>query len=69
MKNTKQRLVKFVEELDFNELEDWQMFAMVDGKLAIINPTEQDWKDYYEDKQAELMMDDMKYNEWEMEQI
>lgn len=69
MKNTKQRLVKFVEELDFNELEDWQMFAMVDGKLAIINPTEQDWKDYYEDKQAELMMDDMKYNEWEMDQI
>ena len=69
MKNTKQRLVKFVEELDFNELEDWQMFTMVDGKLAIINPTEQDWKDYYEDKQAELMMDDMKYNEWEMEQI
>ena len=45
------------------------MFAMVDGKLAIINPTEQDWKDYYEDKQAELMMDDMKYNEWEMDQI
>lgn len=69
MKNTKQRLVKFVEELDFNELEDWQMFTMVDGKLAIINPTEQDLKDYYEDKQAELMMDDMKYNEWEMEQI
>ena len=69
MKNTKQRLVKFVEELDFNELEDWQMFTMVDGKLAIINPTEQDWKDYYEDKQAELMMDDMKYNEWEMDQI
>lgn len=69
MKNTKQRLVKFVEELDFNELEDWQMFAMVDGKLAIINPTEEDWRDYYEDKQAELMMDDMKYNEWEMNQI
>lgn len=69
MKDTKQRLVKFVEELDFNELEDWQMFAMVDGKLAIINPTEQDLKDYYEDKQAELMMDDMKYNEWEMNQM
>lgn len=69
MKNTKQRLVKFVDKLDFNELEDWQMFAMVDGKLAIINPTEEDWKDYYEDKQAELMMDDMKYNEREMDQI
>lgn len=53
MKNEKQRLVRFVEKLDFNELEEWQMFTMVDWKLAIINPTEEDWREYYEDKNAE----------------
>lgn len=53
MTNEKQRFVKFVDELDFNELEEGQMFTMVDWKLAIINPTEEDWREYYEDKNAE----------------
>lgn len=55
----KPRLVKFVEKLDFNELEDWQMLTMVDWKLAIINPTEEDWRDYYLEQQAELEMEEM----------
>ena len=55
----KQRLVKFVDKLDFNELEDWQMFTMVDWKLAIINPTEEDWRDYYLDQQAEYELEEM----------
>ena len=58
MKNEKQRLVRFVEKLDFNELEEWQMFTMVDWKLAIINPTEEDWRDYYADQQAERDLED-----------
>ena len=58
MKNEKQRFVKFVDELDFNELEEGQMFTMVDWKLAIINPTEEDWRDYYADQQAERDLED-----------
>ena len=58
MTDTKQRLVKFVDELDFNELEEGQMFAMVDWKLAIINPTEEDWREYYEDQKAERDLED-----------
>lgn len=58
MKEEKQRLVKFVDELDFDELEEGQMFAMVDWKLAIINPTEEDWKEYYEDKKAEFDLEE-----------
>ena len=58
MADTKQRLVKFVDKLDFNELEEGQMFTMVDWKLAIINPTEEDWRDYYLDKQAEYEMEE-----------
>lgn len=58
MKNEKQRFVKFVDELDFNELEEGQMFTMVDWKLAIINPTEEDWREYYEDQQAERDLED-----------
>lgn len=58
MADTKQRLVKFVDKLDFNELEEWQMFTMVDWKLAIINPTEEDWKEYYEDKKAEYELEE-----------
>ena len=69
MEKKKQRLVKFVDELDFNELEEWQMFTMVDGKLAIINPTEEDWREYYEDQQAEYEMEEMRFNEREMNQI
>lgn len=59
MTKEKQRLVKFVDKLDFNELEDWQMFTMVDWKLAIINPTEEDWREYYEDQKAERQMEEM----------
>lgn len=59
MTKEKQRLVKFVDELDFNELEDWQMFTMVDWKLAIINPTEEDRRDYYYEQQAERQMEEM----------
>ena len=58
MTNEKQRFVKFVDELDFNELEEGQMFTMVDWKLAIINPTEEDWREYYEDQQAERDLED-----------
>ena len=58
MTKEKQRLVKFVDKLDFNELEDWQMFTMVDWKLAIINPTEEDWRDYYYEQQAEYEMEE-----------
>ncbi len=66
MEKEKQRLVKFVDKLDFNELEEWQMFTMVDWKLAIINPTEEDWRDYYEDKKAEYELEEYllsKYDE------
>ena len=59
MGKEKQRLVKFVDELDFNELEEWQMFAMVDWKLAIINPTEEDWREYYADQKAEYDLEEM----------
>lgn len=68
MADTKQRLVKFVDKLDFNELEEWQMFTMVDWKLAIINPTEEDWKDYYLEQQAERQLEEYllsKYDETE----
>ena len=61
----KQRLVKFVDELDFNELEEGQMFAMVDWKLAIINPTEEDWKEYYEDQKAERDLEEMYLAQYE----
>jgi hypothetical protein len=66
MGKEKQRLVKFVDKLDFNELEEWQMFTMVDWKLAIINPTEEDWREYYYDQQAEYELDEYllsKYDE------
>ena len=59
MKKEKQRFVRFVDELDFNELEEWQMFTMVDWKLAIINPTEEDWREYYLDQQAEYELEEM----------
>lgn len=65
MANEKQRLVKFVEELNFDELEEWQMFTMVDWKLAIINPTEEDWKDYYEDEKAERDLEDMYLSQYD----
>ena len=61
----KQRLVKFVDELDFDELEEGQMFAMVDWKLAIINPTEEDWRDYRLDKKAERDMEEMFLEQYE----
>lgn len=65
MRKMKQRLVKFVEKLDFNELEEWQMFTMVDWKLAIINPTNEDWRDYYLDQQAEYELEEMMLRESE----
>lgn len=65
MKDEKQRLVKFVDKLDFDELEDWQMFTMVDWKLAIINPTEEDWRDYYLEKEAERQMEESFLSEYE----
>lgn len=58
MEKEKQRLVKFVEKMDFNELEEWQMFTMVDWKLAIINPTEEDWREYYYEQQAEYELEE-----------
>ena len=58
MANEKQRLAKFVNEMNFDELEEWQMFTMVDWKLAIINPTEEDWKEYYEDQKAEYELEE-----------
>ena len=63
MGKEKQRLVKFVDELDFNELEDGQMFAMVDWKLAIINPTEDDWRDYYYEQEGERQMEEKRLAE------
>lgn len=66
MEKEKQRLVKFVDEINFDELEKWQMFSMVDWKLAIINPTEEDWEWYYEDKKAEYDLEEYylsQYNE------
>lgn len=66
MEKEKQRLVKFVDEINFDELEKWQMFSMVDWKLAIINPTEEDWEGYYEDKKAEYDLEEYylsQYNE------
>ena len=65
MEKEKQRFVKFVDELDFNELEEWQMFTMVDWKLAIINPTEEDWREYYLDQKAEYDLEEMMLNECE----
>lgn len=65
MANEKQRLVKFVDKLDFNELEEWQMFTMVDWKLAIINPTEEDWRDYYEDQKAEFELEESFLSDYE----
>ena len=35
------------------------MFAMVDWKLAIINPTEEDWREYYADQKAEYDLEEM----------
>lgn len=64
----KQRLVRFVEKLDFNELEEWQMFTMVDWKLAIINPTEEDWRDYYYEQQAEWQMEEDRLAEYDADQ-
>jgi hypothetical protein len=58
MPEEKPRLVKFVDEINFDELEEWQMFSMVDWKLAIINPTEEDRKDYYYEKKAEFDMEE-----------
>jgi hypothetical protein len=52
--------------LDFNELEKGQMFTMVDWKLAIINPTEEDRREYYEEQEAERRMEERflsKYDE------
>lgn|GEM_PF-5361490 len=43
------------------------MFTMVDGKLAIINPTEEDWRDYYLDQQAERQMEEMMLAEHDSE--
>lgn len=63
MTKEKQRLVKFVDKLDFNELEEWQMFAMVDWKLAIINPTEEDWRDYYYEQEGERQMEERRLAE------
>ena len=63
----KQRLVRFVDKLDFNELEEWQMFTMVDWKLAIINPTEEDWRDYYLEQQAERQMEERRLAEHDSE--
>ena len=65
MTNEKQRFVKFVDELDFNELEEGQMFTMVDWKLAIINPTEEDWREYYEDKNAEYELEEYLLSKYE----
>ena len=65
MEKEKQRLVKFVDKLDFNELEEWQMFTMVDGKLAIINPTEEDWRDYYYEQEAERQMEEYFLSKYE----
>ena len=65
MEKENQRLVKFVDELDFNELEEGQMFSMVDWKLAIINPTEEDWKEYYEDKKAERDLEEYYLSQYE----
>ena len=59
MPENKPRLVRFVDKLDFNELEDWQMLTMVDWKLAIINPTEEDRREYYEEQKAERQMEEM----------
>jgi len=68
MAKEKQRLVKFVEKMDFNELEEWQMFTMVDWKLAIINPTEEDWRDYYEDQKAEYELEEYLLSQYDEEQ-
>ena len=65
MTNEKQRFVKFVDKLDFNELEEGQMFTMVDWKLAIINPTEEDWREYYEDKNAEYELEEYLLSKYE----
>ncbi len=67
MDEKKPRLVKFVEKLDFNELEEWQMFTMVDWKLAIINPTEDDRRDYYYEQQAERQMEEDRLAEYDAE--
>jgi len=67
MKKEKQRFVRFVDELNFDELEEWQMFTMVNWKLAIINPTEEDWKDYYLEKQAEYELEEMAIRDAELE--
>ena len=58
MEKENQRLVKFVDEINFDELEEWQMFTMVDWKLAIINPTEEDRREYYYEQQAEYEMEE-----------
>lgn len=65
MGKEKPRLVKFVDEINFDELEEWQMFTMVDWKLAIINPTEEDMKDYYYEKQAERDLEEYYLSQYE----
>lgn len=65
MEKEKQRLVKFVDEMNFDELEEWQMFTMVDWKLAIINPTEEDWKEYHEEKKAERDLEEMYLSQYD----
>jgi hypothetical protein len=67
MDEKKPRLVKFVDKLDFNELEEWQMFTMVDWKLAIINPTEDDRREYYYEQQAERQMEEDRLAEYDAE--
>ena len=68
MGKEKQRLVKFVEKMDFNELEEWQMFTMVDWKLAIINPTEEDRREYYYDQQAEYQIEEYLLSQYDEQQ-
>lgn len=63
MEKEKPRLVKFVDEINFDELEKWQMFTMVDWKLAIINPTEEDRKDYYYEQEGERQMEEKRLAE------
>ena len=67
MANEKPRLVRFVDKLDFNELEKGQMFTMVDWKLAIINPTEEDRREYYYEQEAERQMEERRLAEHDAE--
>jgi hypothetical protein len=40
---------------------------MVDGKLAIINPTEEDRREYYYEQQAERQMEEDRLAEYDAE--